>query len=179
MDIRWHGRGGQGVVTAATLLGGAAVREGKYAHSFPAFGAERRGAPVMAFTKIREVPLRDRSQIYAPDYVAVMDETLLDVVPLLDGLKPGGQVIINTRRSSGDLGLAGDFHVSTVDATSIALDKLGVAIVNTTLLGAVSAATGMVSLESLESVIRESFRGSLAEKNIDAVRTAFRAVKEA
>ncbi len=171
--VRWHGRGGAGVVTAARLLGtGAALVEGWHAQSFPAFGPERRGAPVQAFTKISSEPIRDRSQIYDPDFVVVMDATLLSTVNVLQGLKPGGSVVVNTQVSADALGLGGGYKVSTVDATGIALKHLGVPIVNTAMLGAFCAAAGLVDLSSALKVIADEF-GVRGDKNVAAAQEAY------
>lgn len=174
--IRWHGRGGAGVVTAARLLGAsAALYEGLHAQSFPAFGPERRGAPVQAFTKIASQPIRDRSQIYDPDYVVVLDASLLATVNVLQGLKAGGTVIVNTQASPESLGLPEDFQVITVDATGIALEYLGVPIVNTAMLGAFCAGTGLVDIKSAAKVILEEF-GPKGDRNVQAAQAAYRLV---
>jgi pyruvate ferredoxin oxidoreductase gamma subunit len=175
-EIRFHGRGGQGAVTAAELIAIAAFEDKKYSQAFPAFGVERRGAPVMAFARIANEPIRVRSQIYEPDYVIVQDVTLLDVVDVASGLKPEGKIIINTDRNVKDLKLKTKAKVVTIDATKIALEKLGRPIVNTTMLGAFCGATGEVSLESINKAISERFAGSLGEKNLNAIKTAYEGV---
>jgi pyruvate ferredoxin oxidoreductase gamma subunit len=175
-EIRFHGRGGQGAVTAAELIAIAAFEDKKYSQAFPAFGVERRGAPVMAFARIANEPIRVRSQIYEPDYVIVQDVTLLDVVDVASGLKPEGKIIINTDRNVKDLKLKTKAKVVTIDATKIALEKLGRPIVNTTMLGAFCGATGEVSLDSINKAISERFAGSLGEKNLNAIKTAYEGV---
>ncbi|HNR57313.1 MAG: Pyruvate synthase subunit PorC [Methanosaeta sp. PtaB.Bin087] len=175
-EIRFHGRGGQGAVTAAELIAIAAFEDKKYSQAFPAFGVERRGAPVMAFARIASEPIRIRSQIYEPDYVIVQDVTLLEVVDVASGLKPEGKIIINTDRDAKDLKLKTKADVVTIDATKIALEKLGRPIVNTTLLGAFCGATGEVSLESINKAILSRFSGSLGEKNLAAIKTAYEGV---
>ncbi|HRW82723.1 MAG TPA: pyruvate ferredoxin oxidoreductase subunit gamma [Methanothrix sp.] len=175
-EIRFHGRGGQGAVTAAELIAIAAFEDKKYSQAFPAFGVERRGAPVMAFARIANEPIRVRSQIYEPDYVIVQDVTLLDVVDVASGLKPEGKIIINTDRNVKDLKLETEAEVVTIDATKIALDKLGRPIVNTTMLGAFCGATGEVSLDSINKAILGRFSGALGEKNLAAIKTAYEGV---
>jgi len=175
-EIRFHGRGGQGAVTAAEMIAIAAFEDGRFSQAFPAFGVERRGAPVLAFARIDDKPIRMRSQVYEPDYVIVQDVTLLDVVNVTGGLKPDGKIIINTDRDASALKLNTEAEVVTIDATRIAIDALGRPIVNTTMLGAFCGATGEVKLESLEKSILARFSGSLGEKNIQAIRTAYERV---
>jgi 2-oxoacid:acceptor oxidoreductase gamma subunit (pyruvate/2-ketoisovalerate family) len=170
IEIRFHGRGGQGAVTAARLLAEAAFLEGKYCQAFPFFGAERRGAPVVAFARINENPIRTRTQIYEPDYVAVLDPTLVEAVNITSGLKPNGMIILNSKKVPDSLK---NRRVATVDATSIAVETLGAPITNTAMLGSLAKATGLVSLDSVEKVIKKYFKGKLAEKNIPAVRAAY------
>ena len=173
IEIRFHGRGGQGAVTAAEILAKAAFEDGKYCQAFPFFGAERKGAPVMAFTRIHDKPIRRRYQVYNPDHVLVLDETLLEAVDVLSGLKKEGKVIVN---SKNDLKL-GNADVHTIDATGIALDTLGVPIVNTVMLGSFAKVTGEVSLDSIIKIIKETFPGKIGEKNAEAARIAFEQVK--
>jgi pyruvate ferredoxin oxidoreductase gamma subunit len=175
-EIRFHGRGGQGAVTAAEMIAIAAFEDGRFSQAFPAFGVERRGAPVLAFARINDKPIRMRSQVYEPDYVIVQDVTLLDVVNVTGGLKPDGKIIINTDKDASALKLNTEAEVVTIDATRIAIDTLGRPIVNTTMLGAFCGATGEVKLESLERSILTRFSGSLGEKNIKAIRTAYERV---
>ncbi|NYB53138.1 MAG: pyruvate ferredoxin oxidoreductase subunit gamma [Methanobacteriaceae archaeon] len=173
IEIRFHGRGGQGAVTAAEILAKAAFEDGKYCQAFPFFGAERKGAPVMAFTRISDKPVRRRYQVYNPDHVLVLDETLLEAVDVLSGLKDGSKVIIN---SKDELKL-GDADVHTIDATGIALETLGVPIVNTVMLGSFAKVTGEVSLDSIIKIIKETFPGKIGEKNAKAAEIAFEQVK--
>ncbi len=173
IEVRFHGRGGQGVVTAADILAMAAFYDGKFCQSFPFFGVERRGAPVMAFSRIDDRPVRMRSQIYTPDYVVVQDPTLLDIIDVTSGLKDEGIVIINTEKKSNELNVNTKAKVVTVDATKIALDVLGVPIVNTSMLGIFSAATGAVGLEPLKKAINARFPERLAVKNVKAIETAY------
>ncbi|AIF69274.1 pyruvate ferredoxin oxidoreductase subunit gamma [Palaeococcus pacificus DY20341] len=176
IEIRFHGRGGQGAVTAANILAGAAFTEGKYVQAFPFFGVERRGAPVTAFTRIDEKPIRIKTQIYEPDVVVVLDPSLLQVVDVTAGLKEGGIVIVNTEKSKEEvleLLKKKPKKLAIVDATSIALEVLGLPITNTSILGAVAKATGIVKIESVESAIKDTFSGELGEKNAKAAREAF------
>ncbi len=175
VEIRWHGRGGQGAVTSAELLAKAAIDEGKYAQAFPSFGPERRGAPVLAFDRIsNKEPIRVRADIREPDVVTVLDPGLLLVVNVTSGLKEKGLLVINTGKSLKEIESAfgTKWRLAIVDATKIARELLGVPIVNTTMLGAVLRATGVVKLESLFEPLRERF-GRLAERNIDAMKKAF------
>lgn len=175
IEIRWHGRGGQGAVTSAELIARAAIDEGKYAQAFPSFGPERRGAPVLAFDRISDnAPIRIRSEIIEPDVVVVLDPSLLRIVNVTSGLKEKGILVLNTRRSLEDIApeFSGKWKVATVNATKIARELLGVPIVNTTMLGAVLKATGAVKSESLFEPLKDRF-GRLAERNINAMKTAY------
>lgn len=172
-EIRFHGRGGQGAVTAADILATATFYDGKYCQAFPFFGVERRGAPVMAFARIDDKFIRQRSQIYEPDYIVVQDATILDTIDVLHGLKPEGNAIINTEKKKEELNLKTDADIYTVNATKIALDVLGVPIVNTAMLGTFAAVTAEVTLDSLKKAINKRFPEKLAAKNIRAVETAY------
>ncbi len=175
LEVRWHGRGGQGAVTTAELLAKAAINEGKYAQAFPSFGPERRGAPVQSFDRIdAQNPIRVRAEIAEPDVVVVLDPTLLGVVDVTSGLKDGGLLIINTAMSADEARTRYDsrWRLATVDATRIAREELGVPIVNTTMLGALIRATGVVALESLLVPLQERFE-RLAERNISAMKRAY------
>ena len=175
IEIRWHGRGGQGAVTSAELLARAAISEGKYAQAFPAFGPERRGAPVVAFNRISDTrQIRVRAGITEPHVVVVLDDTVLRVVNVAEGLGKGGLVVVNSKKSASELkaSLGGGWRVVSIDATSIARETLGVPIVNTTMLGALIRATGVVGAESLTEPLKERF-GRLAERNINAMKRAY------
>ncbi len=174
IEIRFHGRGGQGAVTAAEILAKAAFEDGKYCQAFPFFGAERKGAPVMAFSRISDKPIRRRYQVYNPDYVVVLDNTLLEAVDVLSGLKSVGKVIINAKDQI-DLGENVDSY--NIDATGIALDILGVPIVNTVMLGAFASVTGEVSLDSVVKITKETFPGKIGEKNAEATKIAYEQIK--
>lgn len=175
VEIRWHGRGGQGAVTSAELLAKAAIGEGKYAQAFPSFGPERRGAPVLAFDRVNEkAPIRVRAEITEPDVVVVLDATLLRVVNVTSGLKNKGVLIINTARPLREVEseFGTKWQLALVDATRIARELLGVNIVNTTMLGALLRATGVVKLESLLEPLGERFERA-TERNFDAMKRAF------
>ena len=175
VEIRWHGRGGQGAVTSAELLARAAISEGKYAQAFPSFGPERRGAPVQAFNRIdSKQPVRVRAEIREPDVVIVLDPGLLSIMNVASGLKAGGIVIINSRKSAEQLKKEFNLNgsLAVIDATSIAREVLGVPITNTTMVGALVKATGVVKLESLVEPLKHRF-GRLAERNIEAMKRAY------
>jgi pyruvate ferredoxin oxidoreductase gamma subunit len=167
IEVRIHGRGGQGAVTSAELIALAAIAEGKYAQAFPSFGPERRGAPVLAFIRIR-------SGILKPDVVVVLDEPLITVGNALSGLKKDGTIIINTQKSAQEI--KREYNITTkvavVNATKIAREVLGLPITNTTMLGALVKVTGIVKLESLIEPLKHRF-GRIAEKNINVCRKAY------
>jgi pyruvate ferredoxin oxidoreductase gamma subunit len=175
IEIRWHGRGGQGAVTSAEILAEAAISEGKFAQAFPSFGPERRGAPVLAFVRISVgQPIRIRSSITEPDVVVVLDPGLLRIVNVASGLKPGGVVIVNTVKNAAQIRKEFNINatVATVGATKIAMELLGVPITNTTMIGAVMRVTEALKIESLDEPINKRF-GRLAGKNIDAMKRAY------
>ncbi|MDH5811006.1 MAG: 2-oxoacid:acceptor oxidoreductase family protein [Candidatus Methanomethylicaceae archaeon] len=178
LEIRWHGRGGQGSVTAAEILATAAINEGKFSQAFASFGPERRGAPVLAFTRIDDKEILIRTQIYEPDVVVVLDHHLSEGDDIGEGLKKGGIIVLNS--AYGPEKYAGKFpnarRVATVDATGIAIKELGTPVTNTAILGALVRATGVVKPESVEEVIRERFK-AYAERNVAAVRAAFAQTK--
>lgn len=182
-EVRIHGRGGQGVVTAAELLSVAAFDEGRHAQAFPSFGSERSGAPVVSFCRIADAPIRTREPIAEPDALIVQDPTLLHQVALFDGLGPDGYVLINSSRSFGELGLA-EFvegfrpeRQRTVPATEIARRCLGRPLPNAALLGGFAALTGLLRLDSVTAAIRERFPGVMGERNAAAAEECFRDVE--
>jgi pyruvate ferredoxin oxidoreductase gamma subunit len=182
-QVRIHGRGGQGVVTAAELLSVAAFTEGRHAQAFPTFGSERTGAPVTAFCRIDDVPIRVREPISEPDALIVQDPTLLDQVDLFSGLRPDGYLLINSVRSFDDLGL-GEFverfpteRRRTVPATEIAREHLGRPLPNAALLGGFAAVTGVVSLDSVAAAILERFSGTVGAANAAAAQAAYEFVE--
>jgi len=181
IEIRLHGRGGQGVWTAANLLAMAAIREGKHVQSFPFFGPERMGAPIVAFARISEEPIRVHSMIYRPDVIGVLDPRLLGP-EVAEGLRANTVVVVNTRGEPEEvreaLGLKPGFgRIWVLDATSMAMEVFGRAITNTAMVSAIARATGVVKLESLVEVIRERFKGDIAEKNVELVQRAYREVR--
>lgn len=176
-QIRWHGRGGQGAVTAARIFGiAASVYGDSFAQSFPAFGAERRGAPVLSFTKVDSAPILDRSQIYEPNLVVVLDKTLLKLTDVTAGLKPGGKIVINASELPEELkpeAIGDKYEVIVVNATRIALEVLGKPITNTAMLGAACQASGLVGTEAIENAINEVFAGNREDINILTAKRAF------
>ena len=178
LQVRIHGRGGQGVVTAAELLSVAAFDEGLHAQAFPTFGSERMGAPVTSFCRIDDKPIRSREPIAEPDALIVQDPTLLHQVAVFSGLVPDGYVLINTERDVAALGI-GDLNarVVTVPAAQIAREHLGRPLPNAVLLGAFAALTGAVSLDALCKAIGEKFSGRLADGNVRGAEAAFQAVQ--
>ncbi|MEK7369536.1 MAG: pyruvate ferredoxin oxidoreductase subunit gamma [Planctomycetota bacterium] len=178
IEIRIHGRGGQGIVTSGELIGFAAFSDGKYSQAMPAFGSERTGSPVVTYVRINDKPIRVRTPIYNPDYIIVQDATLLDTVPVLDGLKPGGLVIVNTKKTPGELGLNVNSQVKTVPATDLAIETLGMPIVNTIILGVFAAASGQISIEGIRKAIEHRFPSELAKKNLAAAQKGFDFIKE-
>jgi pyruvate ferredoxin oxidoreductase gamma subunit len=181
-QIRIHGRGGQGVVTAAEVLSVAAFIEDKHAQAFPSFGSERMGAPVVSFCRIDTKEIRLREPVLAPDALIVQDVTLFKAIDVFQGLTDSGYLLVNTNRSFGDLQLdsvvaklpAG--HAVTVPATELALKHIGRPVPNAALLGAFAALTGMVRLESVAKAIREAFPGAMGDANIAAATEAHDAV---
>ncbi len=174
--VRWLGRGGQGSFTASRLLGKAAsLFEGKYALAFPSFGPERRGAPVLAFTRIDDKKITDRSEISEFEYLVVMDNTLLNESSI-EGLAVGGLIVLNSASSELNPVLKG-LNVITIDATSLALEILGLQITNTAMLGALVAASGVVSLDSVLNSIDDELKPGIAEKNKKIVRKAYSMVR--
>ena len=175
VEIRMHGRGGQGAVTSAELLARAAIAEGKYAQAFPSFGPERRGAPVMAFVRIdNEQPVKIRGEITEPDIVVVLDPTLLGIIKVSSGLKNKGTLVLNTKKTGEQIqaDFGEGYRLAIVDASRIARETLGVPITNTTMVGALLKATGVVKLESLVGPLTQRF-GRMAEKNIEAMKKAY------
>ncbi len=177
-EIRIHGRGGQGSVTAAELLAESAFEDGLEAQAFPAFGVERRGAPVKAFARLSEDKIRRRSQIYNPDYVIIQDPTLIGTVKVTEGLADDGTIIVNTSDSPESLGFKTKAETITIDATKIALDILGKPIMNTALLGAFSGATKEVSLEAMQERVKKRFPGKIGKKNAEVMEEAKKVVEE-
>jgi len=177
IEIRLHGRGGQGAVTASRLIAIAAYEEGQYSQAIPMYGTERRGAPLTAFVRIDDQRVRERELVHNPDISVVLDPLIAKQQAVVDNLKPGGLVLLNTSHEPEEVKLGGDFKVATVDATTIALETLGRPITNTAILGAFAKITGIVKLESIEKAIMKTFPGRLGEMNIAAVRRSYEEVK--
>jgi pyruvate ferredoxin oxidoreductase gamma subunit len=183
LQVRIHGRGGQGVVTAAELLSVAAFEQGRHAQAFPSFGSERTGAPVVAFCRIDDRAIRLREPILAPDVLIVQDPTLLHQVDVFQGLQPDGYVLINSARSFGELGLDAITRkfrrerLITVPASEIASRHLGRPLPNAVLLGGFAALSGLVTLEAVAHAIRDKFSGAVADNNVAAATEAFEYVR--
>jgi len=181
-QVRIHGRGGQGVVTAAEMLSVAAFDEGRHAQAFPSFGSERMGAPVVSYCRFDDREIRTREPVMEPDAVIIQDVTLLHQVDLFSGLSPDGYVLINTSRSFDELGLgdlAGTFHhdrLMTCPATELALEHVGRALPNAALLGGFAALTHQITLDAIVKAIRDRFSGAVGERNAAAATAAFDSV---
>ena len=179
-EIRFHGRGGQGGVTGAKILANAAALEDKFFQAFAHYGAERRGAPVIAFTRIDDVPIRIHSYIYEPEAIVVFDESLLEIPSIQEGLREDTFVVVNTPRSPKDIELKVKAKVSTVDATKIALDAgivvAGIPVVNTIMLGAVARATNIVKIKNVKQAIEKGLAGlpdKVIKTNVEASQRAY------
>ncbi len=182
IEIRWHGRGGQGAVVASMILAKAAFYEGYWSQAFPFFGAERRGAPIMAFTRISKEPIKLRSQIYEPDILVVLDPMLVENPLIWRGFKDRGVVVMNTTKPPNEVKLGGKpSKVGTVDATKIAIDldlvTEGLPKPNTAIVGAFSRVTGLVSLDHVKKAIVDTLGEKIAEPNIKAAELAYDNVK--
>jgi pyruvate ferredoxin oxidoreductase gamma subunit len=179
IEIRWHGRGGQGVVTASEILASTAMKEDKYIQSFPDFGPERMGAPVRAYTRIDDNPIDLHSQIYEPDIVVVLDPTLLETVNVTEGLKKNGILLINTKSSKDDIKKKVDFRgkIYVLDATTIALETIGRPIANICVVGALSKISDIVKkeniIETIKEVMGEKFSEKVVQGNINAATRGY------
>ena len=178
LEVRFHGRGGQGAVTAANLLAAAALRDGKKGvQAFPHFGGERRGAPVASFVRIAEEEVRLRSRVYHPDIVVVLDRQTLESTDVTAGVKEGGTIIINTRKKPDEFEFSDRFRVAVVDAAGISIARgllvSGIPALNTPMLGAIAKMTDQVTLESVQAVIREQWKGAAGEANAAAAKEAY------
>jgi len=176
IEIRMHGRGGQGAVVACKILASALFKEGKYAQSFPAFGVERRGAPVLAFTRIDDKPIRLRCEIYEPDHLVILDPTLILSTNVTAGLKKGGTILINSEQPPEFFHLPADFKTVTIDASAIAvkhhLGTRSIPIVNTAILGAFSKLTCVVGIDAVIEAVKE-FVPTRKEENVEATLEAY------
>ncbi|MEJ2631984.1 MAG: 2-oxoacid:acceptor oxidoreductase family protein [Acidihalobacter sp.] len=175
IEVRIHGRGGQGNVAASYLLAGTAIDQGWHALAFPAFGAERRGAPVAAFVRMDRSPFSRRDQIAHPDYLIVQDEALLHDAATLAGLKPGGGVLVNSPRTPTELGL--DVKAYSLPANALAEKHLGRPVPNTALLAAFITLTGLLPLEALSHELGQRFKGAVLDKNRTLIAAAAEAVE--
>ncbi|MDR0881810.1 MAG: 2-oxoacid:acceptor oxidoreductase family protein [Candidatus Adiutrix sp.] len=175
IEIRFHGRGGQGAVTSAELMAQTAVGSGKYAQAFPSFGPERRGAPVTAFLRISDQPIRVREKIYNPDVVVVLDPSVMNVTKVDAGLKDSGVLIINSAHPAGALRQQYGFKwkITTIDALSIALEVLKVPITNTVMMGALSKVMGVATPDDVREPLQNRFGPALAPKNQEAFERAY------
>lgn len=172
IEVRIHGRGGQGAVTTGVIIAKAAFSDGKQTQSFPNFGVERAGAPVTAYVRLDDKKINLRSQVYEPDCVIVLDSSLMDQVDVTKGLKKDGLLIINSNKSKKELGIKGSFDTHIVDATSIAMDIFGRPIVNTAMIGAFAHVTKMMSLKALKNAIDDVFAGTKGKKISDLNKKA-------
>jgi pyruvate ferredoxin oxidoreductase gamma subunit len=183
IELCWHGRGGQGVVTANEILAETAIREGKYVKAFPEFGPERMGAPIRAFTRISSDPIRVHSQVYEPDIVIVLDPTLVGKAKITAGLKESSVILANYSGSSGELqgALKTGAKCYAVDATKISTEEIGKPMANTSMLGALAKISAIVSFASLEDQMTAKFTGKLPDKvivkNLSALKRAYAEVR--
>ena len=180
IEIRMHGRGGQGAVIAAKILASALFKEGKYAQSFPSFGVERRGAPVLAFTRVDDKPVRLRSAIYEPDHLIVLDATLIKSTSVFSGLKKGGTILVNTSNPIGMFNFPEEYSAAAVDAAGIAvkhnIGTKSIPIVNTSILGAFAKFTGIVGIDAIVEAVREGVP-IMRDKNAEAAMEAYNSLE--
>jgi len=172
-EIKIYARAGQGAITTATILGQALFQKGKYAYAFPHFGAARMGAPMNAFVRVDDKPIRLRSQIYEPDYVIIVDSTLMRGFDCFTGFQPDGVALVNEREGIDVPKAKGKQKIFVVPANKIAQEVIGRPLGNTTLIGAFAAATGEADLDSVTKAIRERFEGKIADLNIEAAKRGF------
>lgn len=177
-EIRFHGRGGQGAWTASLLLAQAGLLEGKQIQSFPAFGPERAGAPLTAYTRISDDPILIHSNVYEPDLVVVLDSTLIGP-SIIDGVKKTSKIVVNSNESPAEVKIRlniSNIEVWVIDATSLSLQIIGVPITNTAMLGALLKASSIINLDSLIKVVKERFSGKILDQNIEIIETAYKQV---
>lgn len=176
IEIRFHGRGGQGTVVASKILADALAKEGNYVQAYPEFGVERRGAPVYAFIRIDDKPIYDKSRIYEPDHVVVAEPTLIGVIDITEGLKDGGWIIVNSDKKPEELNLPVKYKVATINAVEIAVKHdLGTRaspFVNTAIVGAVVKILGITKIESVLDAVREGVP-TKPEENMNAAQEAY------
>ncbi|HNQ84966.1 MAG TPA: pyruvate ferredoxin oxidoreductase subunit gamma [Deltaproteobacteria bacterium] len=178
LEIRVHGRGGQGAVTSAELIAIAAIDTGRFAQAFPSFGPERRGAPVVAFCRVDDRKINIRAKVYNPDAVVVLDPGLVDLLDPTEGMKDGGVLVMNTRKAPGEVETSkgSAIRIAAVDADRIAIEELGRPIVNTTMIGAFIKATGLISIDDIKGPLLERFGSKLGERNLKAMERAYNEV---
>lgn len=178
LEIRVHGRGGQGAVTSAELIAIAAINTGRYAQAFPSFGPERRGAPVVAFCRVDDRKINIRAKVYNPDVVVVLDPGLVTLLDPTEGMKDGGILLMNSRKAPGELETSrgSSIRIATVDADRIAIEELGRPIVNTTMIGAFIRGTGLISIDDIREPLLERFGSKLGERNLKALERAYNEV---
>lgn len=180
IEIRMHGRGGQGAVIAAKILASAVFKEGRFAQSFPSFGVERRGAPVLAFTRVDDKPIRLRTAIYEPDHLIILDATLIKSTNVFSGLKKGGTILVNTSSQIGVFNFSDEYSAAAVDAAGIAvkhgLGTKSIPIVNTSILGAFAKFTGVVGIDAIVEAIREGVP-TKRDENAEAAKEAYKTVE--
>ena len=184
IEVRWHGRGGQGAVTASKLLATSALAEDKYIQAFPEYGPERMGAPIQSFTRISDEPIKIHCHVTNPDMVVVLDPTLIGTVDITEGLSEDGIIVVNTSESPAQIrkkiNLKGR-KIFTVDASKIALEELGRPLPNTPMIGALIRATGLLKLENVINDIKDKFSGKFSQKivdgNVNAIKRAYQEVK--
>jgi 2-oxoacid:acceptor oxidoreductase gamma subunit (pyruvate/2-ketoisovalerate family) len=180
-EVRWHGRAGQGVITSSRLLAQAALLEGKHVQAFPEFGPERLGAPISGFTRISDEVIETRSQIYNPEYVVVLDPSLLATVSVTKGLLENGKVVLNSPERSSEMAsklLLNESQVRTIDATHLAMEIAKRPIVNTAMLAALVRVAPLAALASIEKAIKDRFAGSLGEQNVELIRRVYEMVSK-
>lgn len=181
-EVRFHGRAGQGILTASRLFAQAAILDGKFAQAFPDFGPERLGSPIAAFARIDDQPIEIRSQVYTPNAVAVFEESLLTKVPVTRGIVSKGFLVVNSTEGASTavkkMGEESKVAAFVLDASKIAMGLIGTPTVSTIMLGALANASGFVNVDSLESVVRQRFRGDLGEINAKMIRSGFKEVHQ-
>lgn len=177
IEIRIHGRGGQGSVTMAELIAEAVFYDGKFSQAFPNFGVERRGAPVAAYVRIDDKYIRLRSQVYNPNFVIIQDPSLIGGVNVFAGLEKGATVLVNSSKMPENIDLPKGVTIKVVSGTDLAMQIIGKPIINTILLGAFAGLSGLISIESVEKAIRERFKGEIGDKNVEAARKGYEMIK--
>ncbi|MDO5746653.1 MAG: 2-oxoacid:acceptor oxidoreductase family protein [Actinomycetaceae bacterium] len=183
-EVRIHGRGGQGVVTAADLMAYAAFMDGHHAQAFPSFGSERTGAPVVSYCRISDTEIRTREPVLEPDVVVVQDPTLLPIMDVFSGLRPDGYALVNSSKSADELGFQNlvdkypQGHILTIPASDLAKEHLGRPLPNAVLLGGIAALTGLVKLSSVSKAICHKFSGTVGEGNVAAAAAAYELLTE-